>query len=258
MAGPYDALKKATGISPEPGLFEQVIEALVGAVGLSGVPVPTATGPARAVGDTRASRLGEAMAMLAGVPSLTKGAGAALDMSRTARMSRAQSMEFRLNMPLYHGTAQEISAFDLARGGRTTGSPVGSLGVSTARSPDVAEEFADMAAHRWAGGSGQNILPLFHRAQRPARIDLTGHETNQQIAATLQDAWDKEYDAVLFTNYTTPSGVTGQQIVVVKNPAQLRSPQAAFDPRKRNSSDLLAGLSLPLAAGAASQVVDER
>lgn len=45
--------------------------------------------------------------------------------------ARAKAMGFRTNMPLYHGTASDIAAFDLAKGGRTSGSSVGAVGVST-------------------------------------------------------------------------------------------------------------------------------
>jgi hypothetical protein len=58
----------------------------------------------------------------------------------------------------------------------------------------------------------------------------------------LADAWDQGYDAVLLTNYPSPGGKTGQQILVVKDPAQLRSRWAACDPRAITSADLLAGL----------------
>jgi hypothetical protein len=57
----------------------------------------------------------------------------------------------------------------------------------------------------------------------------------------LKKAWDQGYDAVIVKNYTAPGGRTGT-VLVVKDLAQLRSPFAKFDPTKRNSSDLLAGL----------------
>jgi hypothetical protein len=73
-------------------------------------------------------------------------------------------------------------------------------------------------------------------------IHLTGEEKNLEIAATLRDAWDNGYDAVMMKNYTTPGGQGGRTILVVKEPSQLRSPNAKFDPAKRDSSDLLAGI----------------
>jgi hypothetical protein len=72
-----------------------------------------------------------------------------------------------------------------------------------------------------------------------------------EIQASLKKAWDEGYDSVMLRNYTSPAGRRGT-VLVVKDLAQLRSPFARFDPRKRNSSDLLAGVAgagvlLPLA-----------
>lgn len=55
-------------------------------------------------------------------------------------------------------------------------------------------------------------------------------------------------------NYTTPGGRSGQDIVVVRDPAQIRSRFAAFDPARRSDSDLLAatGVTLPTAGGDAA------
>jgi hypothetical protein len=50
----------------------------------------------------------------------------------------------------------------------------------------------------------------------------------------------------MLRNYTSPGGKVGD-ILVVRDPAQLRSPFAQFDPAKRNSRNLLAGI-----AGAAA------
>lgn len=159
--------------------------------------------------------------------------------------------EFR-PMPLYHGTAGDIKGFETGRSGSTSGSPAAPLGVFAARNPAVAEEFADLAAAK-GPGNGQNILSLLHRSARPARLDLQGSETGEEIAATLADAWDHGYDAVLMTNYTSPKGLSGQQIVVVKDPAQLRLPTAAFDPTQRERADLLASLApLAVAGGLAT------
>jgi hypothetical protein len=99
-------------------------------------------------------------------------------------------------------------------------------------------EFAQMAAER-SGGNTQ-IFPLLHRTDKPAAIDLDGTETRHEIAATLAQAWDDGYDAVTVKNYNTARGKTN--LLVVRDPAQLRSPAATFDPAQRDSSDLLAGI----------------
>ena len=51
--------------------------------------------------------------------------------------------------------------------------------------------------------------------------------------------WEAGHDAVLLKNYTTPGGKI-QHILVVKDPAQLRDPKATFDPKKRDSANLMA------------------
>jgi hypothetical protein len=62
-----------------------------------------------------------------------------------------------------------------------------------------------------------------------------------EIRASLLKAWDEGYDSVMLRNFTAPGGRKGT-VLVVKDLAQLRSPFAKFDPRKRGSSDLLAGV----------------
>ena len=80
---------------------------------------------------------------------------------------------------------------------------------------------------------------LWHRAENPVAMDAAGRQ-DHEVRATLMNAWDQGYDAVVMRNYTTPAGEV-RDVLVVKDPAQLRSPSARFDPRKKNSADLLAG-----------------
>jgi hypothetical protein len=178
---------------------------------------------------------------LAGPKFLPKGAGE-LAMDTASRMARAKEMGFRTSMPLYHGTNAEFSAF---RAAPTIAEELAAPGVSTALDPAVASEFAaSRAATR--GGQAQ-VLPLYHRADNPVRLDLSGRESHAQVVETLRDAFERGHDSVMITNYTTPGGLTGQKIIIVRDPEQLRSVNAAFDPAKRNSANLLAGL-----AGAAA------
>jgi hypothetical protein len=87
-------------------------------------------------------------------------------------------------------------------------------------------------------------------------LELTGDEKNHEIAATLSKAWDDGFTSVLMRNYTTPGGKTPRDILIVRDPAQLRSPFAQFDPAKRNSRDLLASIAgLPVAAGVAGSAI---
>ena len=186
---------------------------------------------------------------------------ARLPMDAAARSERADAMGFYKN-PVYHGTALEggkpFSAFDLARGGHASGSQAARLGVSASMRPDVANEFATLAASRGTGDPA--VMPLRYRSERRGVLTLDGSESNQAVAATVQEAFSSGYDSVVFRNYRGPTGQgEPRDIVMVKDPAQLRSVNAAFDPAKRDSSDLMASRLLPLllAGGAAATHQDE-
>lgn len=179
------------------------------------------------------------------VRTASKAARAAeLPMDYASRMERAKAMGFRTDQRVYHGSGSpDIKAFDLARGGATSGSEVGRMGVSVALEPEVADEFAAIAAKK-TGGNAQTY-PLLVRKSKAAAVTLDGSETNQEIAATLADAWGRGYDAILFRNYTTPGGAAGKNILIVKDPAQLRSPAAAFDPAARDRPGIMLSAGVP-------------
>jgi hypothetical protein len=128
-------------------------------------------------------------------------------------------------------------------------------GVWSALNPEVAAEFAEMAARKTP--DGQRILPLLHRAENPAMLQLKGHEGHRQIAATLADAFDSGIDAVLLRNYTSPGGRAKQDILVVKNEKQLRSRFTKFDPAKRNSRDLSASIAALMGSGVTIHALGE-
>lgn len=185
-------------------------------------------------------------------------AQSALPMDAASRIARAKEGGFYTDMPLGHGTAAEFSAFDPARGATTSASAPGRMGVFSEVRPQaggIADEFAGMAAQKTGGDPA--VMPLLHRAEKPASISLTGNEKNHEIAATLDHLWANGYDAVMMKNYTTPGGKTGN-ILVVKEPAQLRSPWAAFDQAKRNSGNLLASGAGLFGLGAAVTGGDQR
>ena len=176
----------------------------------------------------------------------------ALDMSKEARMDRAREMGFYDNT-VYHGTAAKPSTttdngnifeeFKLWEGNdptrSTVRSPVSKLGVSLAEQPNIAESFSRRAASQNAQ-TGATLMPLNFRAEKMGHIDLDGSESNEDIFGAVTDAWKSDYDAIQFRNYTI-DGEKGS-FVLVKNPNQIRSVNAAFDPAKKDSSNLLAGV----------------
>jgi hypothetical protein len=123
-----------------------------------------------------------------------------------------------------------------------TGSPLARQGIWTEVRPGsagIADYFAEVAA-RETGGAPQ-VKPLLHRTDRAAQLTLKGTESADQVAAKVAQAWDKGFDSVLLKNYLGPSGKPGESLVV-RNPNQLRSVSAVFDPAKRDSPELLASL----------------
>lgn len=175
-----------------------------------------------------------------------------MDMSKEARMERAKELGFFDNT-VYHGTAAKPSStmpdgnifdeFRLWEGQdptrSTVRSPVSKLGVSVADQPEIAESFASLASRN--GSEGSAVLPLRFRADQVGRIDLDGSESNEEIFGAVADSWKSGFDAIQFKNYTTPDGKKGS-FVLVKDPSQLRSVNAGFDPAKKDSSNLLAGV----------------
>jgi hypothetical protein len=150
-------------------------------------------------------------------------------------MTRARQMGFRTDMPLYYGSGEEFSSFPAVP---TTAAGMESPGVSLALDPRLANEDA---AARGSGQTYPQVYPLLHRAERPTSLTLDGSETQGQVVATLRDAFDAGHDAVMIKNYTTPGGLGGQNIIIVRDANQLRSPNAVFDPARKFDPHLLAG-----------------
>src|SRR5258708_3093529 len=133
-------------------------------------------------------------------------------------------MGFHTDLPLAHGTDREFRAFDSQKLGSMTGAPTASLGAWT-KVPAPDSPFAGMYAKEAARRSGGNpaVMPLLHRSDKRARITLSGDESEAEMAATISDAWDRGFDAVIMDNYKVAKGRKGS-ILVVKDPAQLRLP----------------------------------
>lgn len=156
-----------------------------------------------------------------------------LPMDEASRMARAKEMGHRIGMPLYHGTNATFQHFrpPHRRNPYETG-----VSAWAARDPQVAGEFADSAQ------TSPQMIPLVHRAYRPVPADLPDGVTNVEVAGTLNDAFSSGYDGVLFRNYTTPGGSTGNEIVALPDPTNIRSRFARFDPRLSHLANMSAGI----------------
>lgn len=234
------------------------VEGLLGSRGMgsSGLGLADLTPAGIGLGVDEAVRQGDYQG--AAVAMMPGGAAArlpkrGLPTDTASRMARAEAMGFR-QMPLYHGTDREFTAFDLAASGRTSGAAPAQHGVWGAVQPEIADEFAQLAANKGAGNP--QTLKLLHRSEKPASVTLTGDEKNHEIAATLAQAWDDGHTSVMLRNYTSPGGKKGD-VVVVRDPAQLRVPTALFDPAKIKSRELLAGIMAGGVVGGAAMSKDQ-
>lgn len=122
------------------------------------------------------------------------------------------------------------------------------------------DEFKNFFAHV---RPGENIIPAKLRVQNPVRMNDTNWGDPSRVAAdnpslnlptTSMESIRRElerrgHDGIVYANQV--EGV-GKDSYVVFDPNQVRSRFAAFDPAKRNSSDLLASMAPAAAAGGAA------
>lgn len=135
-----------------------------------------------------------------------------------ARLAGARQMGFDTSQYLYHGTGVPgFSAFSLTPAATPlVGAGMRAPGVWTIENPEVAGLFARLrASHQIVGEDAPNVLPLFGRYIKKGDIDLNKVEYPQAIAS-IAEAFDKH-------------GFV----------------HAAFDPARRDSSDLMAGIVAP-------------
>lgn len=180
--------------------------------------------------------------------------GNALDVSQAARIARAQEMGFDTSKTWYHGTPQKgIDAFDATKTGRQTGD-----GVWLTDSYDY--------AHHMAGRGGQvhelylrpgksvsaNIAEETQRAIDNNYIDMPPGSTNYE----KQMAFFGEEGPDLAVRHMLADGVDSVMLkdfwdlplqqdnlstaMFVRDPSNIRSVNAAFDPSQSGSANLLA------------------
>jgi hypothetical protein len=150
---------------------------------------------------------------------------------------RARALGFE--GPVYHGRSMDFTGFDPQKYGTSTAAQDAAEGAFTVTNPSIANEFV---WHR-SGYEGGNVMPLLTRSDKGTTALMTLHGSSTGDAArALKNAKRYGYDQVSF-----PTEILGKKgtTKVVFNPANIRSRFAAFNPLKRNESDLLASWLLP-------------
>jgi hypothetical protein len=137
-------------------------------------------------------------------------------------------------------------------------------GIYSTNAPSLANFYA--SAKQKPSGEGMNVMPLRLDLRNPKVIDLFQKERMRFKPQEERDAWLKQqldagHDGVT-VRYAhkiddSPDAAFVEEYMV-PNANQIRSRFAQFDPAKRDSSDLLAGIGAgALALPALNEVVDE-
>lgn len=164
---------------------------------------------------------------------------AGLPMDHAARMARAKEMGFDPDRVWYHGTTgrpfatspdaptPDIHSFEARQPTDGGGRPLGAPGVYITPDPEAANVYARAQFPEQAGA----VYPLYTRAKIASMEDAVrlGDETNADRVARLKQAGFGGYAETGNGSYA-----------VVFDPKDIRSVNAAFDPSKSDSANLLA------------------
>lgn len=176
--------------------------------------------------------------------TLPKAAGGlGMDAGNTAAQ-RAAAQGF--DTPAFHGTLSDVSEFDMARVGQRY--PSYSIGIHTTNSPNEAALYVNKNL-TGAPQDGANIMPLMVRRGNEVTRDAPGFsaameadanraEIIRQLLAAKQAG--TPIDTVSIHRRKGDEWDTSNYIA--RNPANIRSRSAAFDPAQRGSPNLLASM----------------
>jgi hypothetical protein len=213
-----------------------------------------------------------------GSPEYEAAVAKGLDMSQAGRMARARKQGFNTNRVLYHGTNRDFESFDVSKSLDGLGVHMGTI--------DQAETLIDnsipgLSNKRQIFYEGAKVLPLYVRANKSIRLPdmenwephkvarvlrrkgikvkasgLNGNVLPSDIVKALKD---KGYDSIVYKNrFEGRDAVKGKgaDSLIVFDPSNIRSVNAAFDPEKSGSSTLLAAA--PFAAVGGAGLTSER
>ncbi len=169
-----------------------------------------------------------------------------LPMDEASRMGRAREQGFDVDMPLYHGTSNEIASF-------IVGDRPGMLGygVYVTDSPRVATEFSESAM--LSGGDKARVVPVYAKGRF---ADSWKSTPTKNLPKNVQSSYFRSYypDSVPYrelahtkdgVEWLKSQGITGLVEAdqrVVFDPKNIRRTDATFDPAEAGSSKLLAGM----------------
>ena len=150
-----------------------------------------------------------------------------LPMDKESRLQRAKEMGFDVNLPLAHGTASRVDF------SRFIPSDRGKIGPGIYTTPEIYK------ANKFAIGGDNRIMPLYGTNNpAPDNIRDLASAARQEVGFGKKgtDAFNKalgDYDGIFVQDERT-----------FKNPSDLRSIFARFDPRLRKLENLSAAIPL--------------
>jgi hypothetical protein len=172
-----------------------------------------------------------------------------LDMSQAGRDARRREMGFGDKI-YYHGTDADFNAFDAEKSLDGLGIHVGTSGQANT------VEATRIASSSPIYKTGSKVLPLYVRVKNPLRLPdledwmpssiiqelrsmgilVRGKQTPENIVNTLKR---QGYDGIVYKNMFEGKGQ--EDSLIVFDPSNIRSVNAAFDPDKAASPILTAG-----------------
>ena len=206
-----------------------------------------------------------------------------LPMDEVSRRARAEGLGYDLDQRFYHATNRDFDGFSLREAGSGGGTGgVKERAVYVTDAPAVADSYLGGGHVRLSGAPDEGAVPLpagddvgrhYAEGSRTLPVVVRGMEdmpewdmdramfSPQDTERALRGARAERAPGVIMDNYRDPGGVVAgplgngsqaSRIVAVRDPRNLRSPHATFDPARAHEADLLAGVGgAGLAAGAA-------
>jgi hypothetical protein len=219
-----------------------------------------------------------------GSPEWEAAVAKGLDMSQAGRMGRAEEMGFDTETVLYHGTGSDVQAFDTGKAGSNLDQGWLGRGVYMSTSPDIAGRYASRGMNVLGNAS---VMPLHIRGKlfeygtknKGLRGEFFGEESlpadiRQAVLeragyrydpAVEPDPVDERNLAAAMAEVLQERGFAGVKAsfsdgsaeVVIFDPSNIRSVNAAFDPEKSGSSTLLAAAPFAAVSGAGLTLAGE-